>query len=70
MCSFFRGKEYLPSAQTDPTGPYTGKEHVYRSFNIGRNRWVRSFPSYVRPEWSSTKTCVRLAISAKAIVEP
>lgn len=67
-CFDFMG-EYLPTSQTNPTGPNTGKEHVYRSFNVGRNRWVRSFATFDRPEWTSTKTCVRLAISASAIAE-
>ncbi len=56
-CSDYYG-EYNSVEQTNPQGPATGKKHVYRSFNIGRNKWQRKFsdPNYIHG--------IRIVISA------
>ncbi len=60
-CSDFYG-EYNLVEQTNPQGPATGKKHVFRSFNIGRNRWQRKFD---KPHYSHYG--IRIAISADEI---
>lgn len=41
-CFDFMG-DYEPAQTTNPTGPPRGKEHVFRSYNVGRNKWQRKF---------------------------
>ena len=58
--------EYQPQKQTDPLGPESGKTHVYRSYNIGRNKWQRKFSSINYDEFQ-VEPLIRLVIKAKFI---
>lgn len=60
-CSDFYG-EYNSVEQTNPKGPATGKKHVKRSFNVGRNKWQRKFSSQDTYHFG-----LRIAISADKI---
>lgn len=57
-CSDFFGA-FDSTAQTNPTGPTNGKQHVTRSFNGRRNKWDRSF--------DPVKAFVRIAIDANMV---
>ncbi len=59
-------EDYDSRTQTNPLGPSEGKGHVYRSYNIGRNKWQRKFSNagYFDTEVSP---CVRLVINAEFI---
>lgn len=67
--------EFSQGRQVNPTGPKTGKDHVLRSYNLGRNKWHR-FKSGGHYEYyknkdtddvASYKKCIRLVISASEL---
>ena len=62
-CSDFYG-EYSENEQTNPTGPKVGKNHVVRSFTLGRNKWQRKFGVM---ETTNQKKCIRIVISADKV---
>ena len=59
-CSDYWG-EYQPYYQDNPQGPVSGKRHVARSLNLGRNQWARNIHPY------NYNIFVRIAISADII---
>ena len=59
-CFDFFG-EYNEVEQTNPQGPATGKSHVLRSYNAGRNKWQRKY------DLTNYYPGVRIAISADKI---
>ena len=57
-------EEYSPFVQTNPKGPSSGKEHVYRSYRLGKNKWDRKIKIFGD---SFSMAFFRIAISADAI---
>lgn len=62
-CSDFFGA-YNGAAQTNPTGPTNGKQHVTRSFNGRSNKWDRVS---VNLDNHALKSFVRIAIDANMV---